>query len=155
MSSILTGPVGKAEKIPLETLDLKADQTATLESWLLNLPDQAIWSHYHLSVVHLRDIDGVEPAQKSYPEAEHEFMMVALNPDYNPKVDDMDSLHPLIPLNWVHQWHGLNDEKAKEICRGMVKYLVEGRLPAELQGILGARELWDTHFIHLAMEQPQ
>lgn len=141
----IRGLAGGAERIPVETFGMTADQSATLESWLLHLPGQAIWHHYTLSMIHLRNIEGVKPAVRQHDEAEYELMLVALDPDKGPTATDRESLHPLRPINFVRQFHfarGSDDDRARRLCATFVVYLVHGDLPAELQGIRGAEELW-------------
>lgn len=88
------------------------------------------WSWYVVSVVHLRDIEGSRPATKLYPEAEYEFQIIALHPD-DPVPDPgeitsgKNNYSFLTPLNVVHQFHGLNDAQAKELCEKAVEAIVK------------------------------
>lgn len=145
--TLLTGTAGQAERLPIETftdrLDGPASQTASLGAWLLRLPGQAVWSHYQLTVIHLRDIPNVDPARKDYPEAQYEMMMYALNPERNPNVKDPESFQMLTPANWMKQFHEVTDEQAVHALEAMVDALVKGILPAEIQGWRGGKELWD------------
>jgi hypothetical protein len=48
----------------------------------------------------------------------------------------------LRPINYRQQVAGLSDEQARRLCRIITLDLVEGNLPAELEGLLESRELW-------------
>jgi len=154
MSQQIRGPAGHAERIPIETFTGLPDAvTATLGSWLIFLPGQiAAWSHYQLSVINLRPIPGVAPAIKNYPEAEYEMLMVALNPEVNPNINNLETFQILTPANWVNQFRSVTDDHAVLVLEGMVDLLVKGDLPAELQGWRGAKELWDRRLLQVLEE---
>lgn len=138
---IAEGNSGKAWEI--DAKPKKRDQNATIKAWLLNLPgSHPLWSNYEVGVISLRDIPGVPPANKKYPEAEYELIMIALNPDYQPSPTDIESLVPLRPENYVSQFHGLTEDEAAKVGLWMVLDLVKGQLIAEPSGVIGARELW-------------
>lgn len=139
------GAVGMASRITAPPATI--NQTATLGAWLLHLPGQhPLWNHYMLSVVHLRPIDGGRPVYRRYPEAEYELNMFALDPKAGPKPDDMATLYPLEPVNYVEQFHNITDEQAVRVGARLVEMLVHGLLFAEPSGIVGARALWARAF---------
>ena len=71
MTTII-GRAGRAERCKL--VPKTPAQAANLASWLIEAPGQSpAWSHYLLSVAHLRPIAGVDPPAKQFPEAEHEI----------------------------------------------------------------------------------
>jgi hypothetical protein len=120
---ILMGSAGKAERILAEPV--RRDQEATLEGWLLTIPGQhPLWDKYMIALIHLHPIEGCRPPHKIYPEAEHEIMVIALDPKHKPRHDDTKTLMPLLPLNYRIQFHGLSDEQAikvlKEIAHGFI-----------------------------------
>lgn len=105
------GRVGHYEEIT--AAPAKPDQTVNLKAWLMYLPRQhPFWSHYMLGVIHLRPINGVRPANKLSPEATHEIVVCALDPNRLPNPDDLNSLMPLTPINYSIQFSGLTDEQA-------------------------------------------
>lgn len=102
-------------------------QTATLASWLVTGPFHPLWNYWSISVIHLRDIPGVKPANKQYPEAEYEFMIVSLNPDRAPHPDrPNETFHHLTPIDVAEHFHGLTDDQAKELCELAVRSIVGG-----------------------------
>lgn len=123
------------------------EKPAGLASWLVYAPGQAVWSHYFVGVVHLRPLPGEKPPAKSYPQAEYELLILALD-DLTagalPDPRDLDTIHYMTPINLVHQFHGVNDDQAVFLCSEAVQTIVSGGLPVEPQGIIGARELWKT-----------
>ena len=107
---------------------MTAGQTATLSSWLVTGPFHPAWNHWAISVIHLREIEGTKPANKQYPEAEYEFLIVSLNPDHQPDPDNpTETFHYLTPIDVVEHFHGLNDVQAEELCELCVRAIVDGR----------------------------
>ena len=106
------------------------DWQATLGQWLLTVPGaHPVWHSYALGVIHLRDIPGVRPAHKQYPEAEHELLLLALDPEKPlPDPDDVANFKPayLTPLNLVEQFHGVTDEQAVEIAEWLGRSFIDG-----------------------------
>jgi len=134
-----TGRVGTSEVITAKPG--KADQTATLKAWLLHLPGQhPFWSDYMFGVVHLRPIEGGRPPVKIMPDAEHEMIVVALDPSRKPNASDINTLIPLHPVNYVVQFAGMTDEQAIETAALLVNAFIEGGFLVEPQGIVGARD---------------
>lgn len=68
-----------------------------------------VWSHYAVSVVHLRDTEGAPPAVKYFPEATHELVIAALDPK--------DNKTTLLPLNYTGQFTFATDEAASAFAR--------------------------------------
>ena len=134
-----TGRVGTSEIITAKSG--KADQTATLKAWLLHLPGQhPFWSDYMFGVVHLRPIAGTRPPSKHAPDAEHEMIVVALDPNAKPNASNLNTLVPLTPVNYVVQFAGMTDEQAIETAALLVNAFIEGGFLVEPQGIVGARD---------------
>lgn len=141
---IAVGLCGKAWEINVKPGN--AAQTAALKCWFLELPRQhPFWDCYMLGVTSLRDIVGVPPAKKHYPEAEYELLMVALSPEFKPNPHNRQSLVALEPVNYVNQFDGLTDEEAIKLGLTLVKGLVDGKLIAEPQGVRKARDWWDDN----------
>ena len=114
----------------------RPDQEATIAGWLVNGPFHPLWQWWMLSIVHLRDLPGVPPAQKRYPEAEYEFMIVSLNPEKGvPDIDELertgtwgDPEKPpfLTPIDVTEQFHGITDAQAHEIAEKAVNAILDG-----------------------------
>jgi len=141
---IITGLCGKGWEIQAEPDTIA--QSATLKCWFLDLPGaHPFWHCYMLSVVSLRDILGVPPAQKQYPDAEYEMHLIALNPELKPNPSDLKTITHLYPPNYVSQFHELTDSEAITLGLTMAQGLVDGKLIAEPQGVVGARSWWDEN----------
>jgi len=137
----MVGRFGKATK--MANKPLTKSQEATLGAYLMYIPSAHLfWRHYMICVIHLRDIEGANPAVKQYPEATHELLVAALNPDYAPDPNDPETIHTLRPLNVVVQFTVPKDEDAQEILTLAARACVDGRFLVEPEGILGARGQW-------------
>ena len=106
-----------------------ADWAATLRSYQVNgIGFHPMWEWWLVVVVHLRAIDGVPPAVKSYPEAEYEFQIVSLDPAAPvPSPDELAAGHRyrfLTPPDCVHQFHGVNDAQAADLVDLAVNAIV-------------------------------
>jgi|SRR5581483_293135 len=106
-------PCMKAWKMaqPPET-DMKAhpDWSACLMQYVVDFPNaHPHWNAYTVSVIHLRPIEGSEyPIHLNFPEATHEFMIMALDPNHDVIINEDKqlvggTLHLLRSLNFVHQ----------------------------------------------------
>lgn len=138
----IASKAGWAEPIPKMDEDdphWRTEYQATVRTWLLYLPGQALWSYYVLASVHLREIEGGEPAHKLFEMATHEIMMVALGPaqcdgltaeTYREKRPEW-----LSPLNYKAQVAAESDEEMEKLTDLTAKAFVSGMFPAEPQGI--------------------
>lgn len=102
---------------------------ACLVQWLMSLPQShPFWHGYLFSLTHLRDLAGVPPAEKSYPEAEYEFSIYALNPELALPDPDGEPFEPplLHPANLVTQFHGLDDAAAIASTEVLARGFVDG-----------------------------
>lgn len=57
----------------------RADWDASIGLFLVNGPFHPFWSWWAVLAVHLRDLPGVKPAYRQYPEAEYEFAIHSLD----------------------------------------------------------------------------
>jgi hypothetical protein len=109
-------------------------------TWLVNGPYHPLWSWWYVSCISLRDVPGVPPANKRYPEAEYELIVFSLNPDPKPprpKVPDLDALAAgdatrglpgfLHPPDVVFQFHGVSEQQAEQILELAVDRIVAGQ----------------------------
>lgn len=99
-----------------------------------------------LSVVHLRQLEGLPPAELQYPEAAYELTSLALHPhpDYLP---DPDNWRPrwLQPIDVCEQFHGVSDAQAAEILEGFVNMIVAGQLSPDSDYRSAWKQLlWET-----------
>jgi hypothetical protein len=125
-------------------------RTGTLEAWLLNLPGaHPLWAWFMLYVIHLRDEEGLPPAEKITPEMTHQLVFVALDPVLKPDPANLKTMVRLTPSNYIEQFAVASDENAIELGFSVAKALADGRLIAEPSGIMGARELMKNFIAHL------
>lgn len=94
------------------------DWQAHICQWFVDRPGaHPYWHHYLINVIHLRDIPGVKPASKHYPEAQYEFSIFSLDSDKKPDLEhaEAEAHHhwPLLtPPDCIVQVHGLDDQQA-------------------------------------------
>ncbi len=128
----VTGVRGVGWKLALPNVadGAPVDWGATLQSWLVNATGyHPFWSWWQISVVHLRPIPGEsKPANKHYPSAEFEFMILSLNPEYPPPDPDLghEGFKYLLPPDVVVQFDGIPDDKAGEIAMMAAALVVRG-----------------------------
>lgn len=155
MREPIMGATGKMwpMRLPPESQRPTPDQAATLAAWMLKIPGwNPAWDMYCLSVVHLRDIPGAsKPPFLKFPEATHEILLVALDPQHAPDPEQPFHLKILTPVNVTEQFTVSTDLQAVQLCEKVAYACLEGKLPIECQGILGAKELWHS-VIHTTSE---
>lgn len=88
------------------------------------------WDTWAIQLVHLRDVEGLEPPNLHYPEAEFEIGIIAIDPEQCPidpdRIATLGGLRYLTPFDLVKQFDGCSDRQAirlaglmvREICRG-------------------------------------
>src|ERR1700675_2115866 len=77
---------------------------ASMDRWTLHLPGQhPFWADYMLSGSSLADFPGVTPAHKQFPEATHEILVAAIDPDFPKENLDQGGVQILEPLTHVVQ----------------------------------------------------
>lgn len=139
---IIRGAAGIAERFTKIEPETPAQQ-ATLAGWLINAPGQSpAWSHYLLSLIHLRPIDGAKPANIRIPGATHEIIVCALDPEKHPTVNVVESLCPLLPINAEAQFQVETDEQAIDLAEKCVTAVCNGFLPAEPPFQDYGRRMW-------------
>ena len=92
---------------------------ASIYSSLIHAPQaHPLWHWHLLGLISLRDIKGVHPAMKLYPEAEYELGVYAIDPTDKYVPDPDEPGYPLLePPDVITQFHGIDAEQAKEIGR--------------------------------------
>jgi len=86
-----------------------------------------LWSHYQISLIHLRTPEGEPPAIKIRPEATHELVVVAIERSAGLDPADPDTFRPLLPLNLVVQLE-TTDEQATWLWGMLCEAFASGRL---------------------------
>ena len=141
-TSRIEGPAATAERMPLTDIRKPAEQ-ACLAAWLINAPGQSpAWSHYLLSVCHLRPIEGAPPAHIRIEGATHELILCALDSYRSPNIHDRESIHYLTPLNAEAQFIVATDEQATSLGEKAVRAICDGAMPAEAAFPQQGRDLW-------------
>jgi hypothetical protein len=109
------------------------DAPACLALYLLFCPGaHAAWSWWQLSLCHLRDLAGLPPASKQFPEATHEILILSINPEACPLPDPDSPPWPyLTPFDLVEQVM-TNDENGKQILARMVETIMTGRVSPDV-----------------------
>lgn len=79
--------------------------------------DHPFWSHYSVSLVHLRPLEGAPDAKLQFPGATHELVVYALDPSAN---HDLTSLSAMLRSrlegpNLVEQFVAVSDEAAMDV----------------------------------------
>jgi hypothetical protein len=123
------GPAGRAYNLIDAGLARRPEQQAGLGAFLVNVPGaHPFWSWWLVSVVHLRPLPGAPDAQKRYPEAQYEFMIVTLNPEQtiDPHNLPPDGFRLLTPPDVAVQFHGVSDSDAARLCGQAALAIVNG-----------------------------
>lgn len=129
----LTGIVGKAWRHDLEAavvrmgLEDRPPAELTVSSWVVYAPcAHPLWAYYWIGCVSLRSIPNAAPPLILIPNATHEVMVYALNPDIDPAIDDGPQM--LLPANFHGQFIEACDEDAAARVQASVKEVVAGLL---------------------------
>lgn len=103
----------------------------TLANWLLHCPaSHPLWPWYMVSLIHLRPVDGVKEAQIRIPGAQHELVIIAIDPglDPDPDPDSTTGYHYLRPINLAEQFVVPDDAAAIKLAGVVVQSFVHGGL---------------------------
>lgn len=133
----LQGPAGEAWLIDISKPTPRPH--STLAFYALHCPHaHPLWSWWSLAMIHLRDVPGIGPAKKHYPEAEYEILVMSCDPSPGDKpsenervfnIDDPADYKYLKPQDICEQFHGPTDEGAIEIAGLFARGCVDGILP--------------------------
>lgn len=107
---------------------------AAICGWIVEAPHaHPIWHSYFLTAVHLRPMDGCQPAHIFLPGATHEIMVIALDPSHTPRLDRSSAY--LTPMNFTGQWIAECDEAALAKVEASVDEILAGMLNPDTDGI--------------------
>jgi hypothetical protein len=127
------GPGGAAWRVelPAPGARQKRDWDGTLGIFLVHAPKaHPLWDHYALTMIHLRDIEGVKPPMIRVPGATHEFMIASLNPEQPlPSTRWHEGWHAnwLTPIDVIEQFKASSDAVADRVLELAVEIIVDGR----------------------------
>lgn len=104
----------------------------SISQWFIKGPYHPFWHWWMVSVIDLKDHEGIPPANKQYPEAEYEFGIYSLDGEVNIDACDRGDVtnrgfKPLSPPDVIFHFHGLTSEQASEICEAAVTLIVNGQ----------------------------
>lgn len=135
---------GTFKRCPMDVERPHKSQDGTLGAWLMWLPGWSpAWDNFILSVVHLRPIPGERPAIKKFPEATHELILAAIDPEHPADWRNIfKDCKYLTPLNVIQQFVVSSDANAVLVCEALAQFCIRGHLPIEPQGITGALDFW-------------
>jgi len=121
-----SGICGKAWVLPVDP-ETPAQLAGIYSALILAPLAHPIWKYHLLSVISLRDIVGVRPAHKHYPEAEYEIGVYAVNPEV-PIDPEKPPFNLLEPSDVVVQFHGVDVGQARRIGELTTRSCVDGFL---------------------------
>lgn len=134
---ITTTPTLIGEKTLAWQLDIddirkkKERPDASVALWMIEAPwAHPAWHSYMLSLIHLRDIEGIPPAKKFFPDATHEIVLYAMDPG-EPRqalIDNFSLKSCLSPPNYASQFIEIEDQYALQRVEDVVKQIVAGKL---------------------------
>lgn len=112
---------------------LKAGDTtphAIVATWIIEAPwAHPLWHSYILSLVHLREVEGQPPATIYRPDATHEMVLEALNPEFpRQAIFDRCEIARLSPVNFAVQLAVRDDAAAAAVALDVVQRIAKGRL---------------------------
>lgn len=129
----LTGRMGNAWRIDSDMVARRRGmeddprKAVSLHQWLAYAPyAHPIWHTYLIVSFALRDAAGVPAATKLLPDATHEVVVMALDPDHETYVDDFPKL--LTPANFAGQFIEPDDDAANERIKRCVQDVIDGVL---------------------------
>jgi len=137
--------VWSARNVPLPAPDDRStpDQYAAVSMWFCEFPHVTpLGDRFALVCVSLRDIKGVPPAHKQFPDATHELALYAVSPDTTAEQWRKGEWSPMLPINYVEHFVTPWDHVAAWVCERAAESFVDGRFPVESCGIRGAKKLF-------------
>lgn len=127
----LSGPMGRAWALDMQAIAAKQPDgpppSVTVASWLVHAPfAHPVFPCYQIAAIHLRDVEGAQPAKIMLPGATHEVIVLALSPDQTLRLDEMPQ--PLHPVNFMGQFVATDDQAAAAKIYSSVTEIVTGTL---------------------------
>lgn len=121
---------------------------ANLAHWVVFAPSyHMIFRWYAISVIHLRDIEGVPPAVKHHADVTHEVVVAVLAED--PDWTDSIKTPMATPVNVSQQFVAENDADAVSTVGLLVRAVVDGCLSPDSD----YRKLW-TKMLSMDQKKP-
>lgn len=123
----LVGEFGRAWVIPVEKL---AHPLASVCAWVIEAEwANCMWHSYAVSLIHMREVPGLDPPKVNLPGATHEFYLFALNPQKPRRaMIETGSIHFMTPVNFGAQFVAPNDAAVVERIEATIKEVCDGLL---------------------------
>lgn len=128
------GKFGWAKRVPISPDNDNA--IFSIASWLIFAPSaHPMWSFHSLEAITLTDLPGRKLAHRQFPEATHEILVLALNPEFQPytvaeiasAAEQNAGLPYLTPPDVVFQLTA-KDHEIERLCAYGARACVDGRL---------------------------
>lgn len=138
-------PYARAWNLDISKVPDSPTKAAAISSWLVNMPGaHAFWSYWTLNIISLKDLPGVPPAKKHYPEAEYEFMILAIDPERCPTPDPdriiVEGYPHLTPIDVIEQFHGISEMDCRRLAEGAIRAILSGQVSPDQD----YRSIWKT-----------
>lgn len=123
---------------------IRATRPGSIGGWFVNVNwAHPVWNLWLVGVVHLRDIEGVPPPKRHYPDAAYEFGIWSVDPrplatvPFDP---DMGEGHGILhPPDAIVHFHGVDDRRALMLLDSAVNVILAGRMSPDS----GFRRAWE------------
>lgn len=104
----------------------------TLRGVFIHCPKaHPVWHTYLVTIVHLRAVEDLPPPNLAYPDASHEIMIQAMDPDIDLGTESPARVPPksiLTPPNLAHQLRAQTDAQARVLFDAFVQAIAKGEL---------------------------
>lgn len=136
----ITGEGGSVWRLNLAPPDASQppETHSTVGLWLLHAPEaHPMWEYYVVVLIHLRDIEGVAPAQRDTPLMEYQITVLTLDPRFAlPVMVELEQggntarkMMPLHPADFQAQFQRVGgDHVAYEVADAMCEAVAFGKL---------------------------
>lgn len=116
----------------VESIGFGDKSPATVACWLVDCPvSHPVWNQYFLSLIMLREVEGVKPATIKLEGATHEIMIFAIDPRHPQTKESMDEkmaapapVPVLFPPNICQQFKAEHDADAMSKIEHLLKTII-------------------------------
>ena len=123
----------------------------SVQRWIIKAPWMHMcWEYHYVGLIHLRDVEGHEPANIQFQGATHELIVLAMNPDAEPSFSEPQFL---TPISIAQQFVAENDAEALEKIEFLLNPIAEGRLSVDSDFRSTWQHMLLDHDIHFYREQ--